>query len=134
MRSLSLLLIGAVVASCSSAPPPPNPQAQAEFARLTAGRVAGPPVECIPTLRSADDMRVIDENTVVFREGGDRVYVNEIPGGCPGLGFGHNALVFPQASLQRLCRGEFARVIDASTGVMAGSCTLGSFVPYVTPR
>jgi hypothetical protein len=141
MRRMFLLVLGAAVVGCasySSAPsaaPLANRQGQADFARLTAGKIAGPAVPCINTYRSRnDDMYVIDEDTVLFRESSTRVWRNDIPGGCPGLGWGHNALVFNNISGTQLCRGDYARVVDATTGIMAGTCSLGAFVPYTAPR
>ena len=51
MRTLPLLLVGGLAASCTMGPPPP-PQpmhaAQSDKAmRLLAGKVAGPPQDCI---------------------------------------------------------------------------------------
>ncbi len=94
MRSISLLLIGAALVGCSTAPPPPamrSAQGQEQFQRLLAGKVAGPPVSCLPSTRN-DDMTVIDEDTVIFRQSGNRVYLGHMAGGCNMLGQGGYAL------------------------------------------
>jgi hypothetical protein len=131
MRSMSLLAIAAALAGCSTSPPMPrSAEADAELQRLIAGRVAGQPISCLSTLR-ADNMVVIDDNTIAFRNGG-RVYVNQMQGGCNQLGTGFYTLVTRMPTTQ-LCRGEIARVADLTTGSTVGSCVLGDFVPYSRP-
>ena len=69
MRSISLLLIGAALAGCSTTAQPPadaDRRKPGAVAALLAGKVAGPPVSCLPSYR-ANDMTVIDEDTVTFR-------------------------------------------------------------------
>jgi hypothetical protein len=53
-------------------------------------------------------------------------------GSCSGLGSGHYALVTKQYG--QLCRGDIGQVMDLSTGMHVGSCVMGDFVPYVSPR
>ena len=129
MKKLGILLV-AVAGSC--APVPPNPevvaQQQAKFAELTAGKVAGPPMNCIPSWRR-DDMVVIDDSTLAFRNVGSTVYVNHMHGPCIGLEQGRNTLVTKSTSAD-LCRGDIAQVIDTAARVPVGSCVFGDFVPY----
>ena len=61
---------------CTTAPPPadadrPRPE---QYEKLLAGKVAGKPISCLPTYR-ANDMVMIDEQTIAFRDGSSRVYV-----------------------------------------------------------
>ena len=133
MRSLSLLMLGAMLASCSTAPQPTrSAKGEQRLQELLAGKVAGPPTSCLPTYRS-NDMIVIDENTVAFRDGTSRVYVNHLQGGCSNLGSGGYALVTRTTS-SSLCRGDIAHVTDLQNGITVGSCALGDFVPYSKPR
>lgn len=131
MRTICLILCGAILAGCTTAPPPASrsAEAQAEFHRLTAGKVPGQPLSCLPSYR-ADNMVRIDNSTVAFREGG-RVYVNHLIGACSGLKSGFYALV-TRSSGTGLCRGDIAHVQDVSTGAIVGSCAIGDFVPYTT--
>jgi hypothetical protein len=76
-------------------------------------------------------MTAIDDNTIAFRQG-SRVYVNHPSGGCSRLNDGF-ALVTRTPST-RLCRGDIAQVVDMHNGFTVGSCTLGDFVPYASPR
>src|SRR6476660_9854513 len=132
MRSIPLLLIGATLVGCSTAPPPPamrSAQGQEQFQRLLAGKVAGPPVSCLPEMRNSD-MRVIDEDTVIFRQSSNRVYVGHMAGGCNMLGKGGYALVTKRVGSLGLCHGDIATVVDTHNGFTVGSCVIVDFVPY----
>ncbi|HEX8413966.1 MAG TPA: DUF6491 family protein [Sphingomicrobium sp.] len=131
MRRLTLIILSTVIAACSTAPQPArhDSNAEAKLQQALAGKVAGRPVDCLPTYSSADMIR-IDDDTVLFRDGPNRVYRNELGGSCSGLGSPHYALVTTSHGGGRICRGDFARVVDAATGMNVGSCVIGEFVPY----
>ena len=133
MRSMSLLLLTAALSACAVGPQPGRTaEAEAHLDKLLAGKVAGRPVSCLPHY-SANDMIVIDDSTVVFRNG-RTVYRNDFQGGsCSNLGRGHYALV-TRTTGSGLCRGDIADVRDLSAGIGVGSCVLGDFVPYTNPR
>jgi hypothetical protein len=134
MRNIALIVAGAGLAACSTAPQPVVRSAdkQAEYAKLIEGKVAGPPTSCLPSY-NADDMRVIDDNTVVFRQGANRVYVAHLKGGCPNLGRGGYAMVTRQFGSGALCNGQIATVVDTGSGMTVGSCVFGDFTPYTRP-
>ena len=134
MRVISVLMAGAVLASCTTGPPEPtrSAQKQQEFQQLLNGKVAQGSVSCLPHYRSGD-MRIIDDQTIAFRDGSSRVYVNHMQGACNNLGFGNYALVTRQFGTADLCRGDIARVVDVMNGFTVGSCVFGDFVPYVRP-
>ena len=135
MRMISILLAGAILASCTTGPPPPPMRSadnQREYDRLLTGKVAQAPIACLPHYRS-NDMRAIDENTILFRDGSYRTYVAHMQGGCNGVANGHYALVTRQFGSAGLCRGDIAEVVDAVNRISVGSCVWGGFTPYVTP-
>jgi|tagenome__1003787_1003787.scaffolds.fasta_scaffold20415330_2 hypothetical protein len=135
MRGISLLLAGAVLASCTTGPGPAptrTAEKQREYQSLLMGKVAQAPISCLPHYRSGD-MRTIDEETILFRDGTRRVYVAHMQGGCSGLGRGSTALVTRQFGSADLCRGDIAQVVDTLNRFPVGSCVFGDFVPYVTP-
>jgi hypothetical protein len=134
MRVLTLALAATALASCTTAPEPVTRRAdkQAEFAQLLAGKVAQRPLTCLPHYKSSD-MRVIDDNTIAFRDGSRRTYVAHMNGGCSNLGSGSYALVTQQFGSPDLCRGDIARVVDTLSGMTVGSCSFGDFTPYVAP-
>jgi hypothetical protein len=135
MRGISLFLAGAALASCTTAPQPIARDAgkQAEFAQLLAGKVAQRPMTCLPHYQ-ANDMRVIDENTIAFRNGPRSTVVVHMNGGCNSLGYPSYALVTHQVGSADLCRGDIARVVDLQNGMTVGSCSFGEFTPFVRPR
>lgn len=105
-----------------------SPKASQELAAALAGKAAGSPVNCLSSHRSSD-MRVIDDHTILFRDG-RTTYVNQPPGGCMGLDRIGATLVTRSVGSTQLCRGDIARVVDLRTGIGSGSCVLGDFVPY----
>jgi hypothetical protein len=135
MRRLSLLLLGGLAtASCTNAALAPSPaqvaRSQAHFQELTAGKVAQAPISCLPH-QYANDMVVIDENTIAFKDGA-RVYIAHMNGPCsnPGGG-GSDALRTRTTGTPGLCRGDIAQVVDTAARMTVGSCTFGDFIPYV---
>jgi hypothetical protein len=79
-------------------------------------------------------MVVIDDNTVLFRNG-RTVYRNDFQGGsCSRLGSGNYALLTRRTGGIGLCRGDIAEVKDLTVGITVGSCVMGDFVPYTRPR
>lgn len=135
MRVISVVLAGAVLASCTAVPPPPTRTAHAQqrLETLLAGKTPQAPISCLPSYR-ANDMIRIDDDTVVFRDGSRRVYVNHMRGPCTGLSDSNNALVTREYTGPGPCSGDIARVVDTTAHVPVGSCAWGEFVPYVTPR
>jgi len=130
MRGIALLLIGAALTSCAVAPQPGrSARAESRFQELLAGKAAGPAVACLPTYRS-QDMVVIDDQTVAFRDGSRRVWVTNLEHSCSNLGSGHYALVTKRFGGSGLCRGDIAEVADLSTGMTVGTCVFGDFTPY----
>lgn len=129
MRAIPLLLAAAALSSCATQPPAPTrtAEAQAEFVKLTADRVPGAPISCLPSYR-AGHMTPIDDSTVVFKDG-SRVYVNHLIGECSSLKNGFYTLV-TRSSGPGLCRGDIAHVADVRTGITVGSCAIGDWVPY----
>lgn len=135
MRSLSLLLIGAAIVGCTTTAaqrPIRTAKAQLQYDKLLAGKVAEAPLSCMPTFHQ-DDMVIIDESTIAFRQGSSRVYVNHMQGGCSNLG-GNYALVTKQFGSAQLCRGDIAQVVDLTNHFTVGSCVFGDFIPYTRPR
>src|SRR5215210_1856632 len=86
MRSMSLLIMAAALGSCATGPEPARTaEAEAHLNTLLVGKVAAAPISCLPHYRS-NDMVVIDDGTVVFKNG-RTMYRNDFQGGsCSQLG------------------------------------------------
>lgn len=134
MRKLTLMLAGAMIASCTTAPPLPTRSAngQIQYQRMIAGKVAGAPVRCLSN-SNANDMTIIDEQTIAYRLGG-QVYINHLQRSCPGLGGPSNALVTRSSVASEICRGDVAYLMDTGSHFTVGSCVFGDFIPYAAPR
>jgi hypothetical protein len=138
MRSvLPLIVMAAAVASCSAPSPQAtamaNAKAQAKLNSLLAGKVAGHPQSCLASYR-ANDMIVVDDYTIAFRDGTNRVWINKPAGGCNLLSAGPYALVTRNVGGMGLCRGDIGTVVDTMSRAQVGSCVFSDFVPYMTPR
>ena len=123
---------GAVLATASSIAPAKtdaySEKTAAKLAKALAGRAPGVPVSCIGNMRGSD-MRIIDDRTILFRQGGT-VYVQKPSGGCNGLGSGNYTLLTRLHGTSRLCRGQIGEVVDPVSGFTYGSCVFSDFVPY----
>jgi hypothetical protein len=104
-------------------------ESQAKLQQLTAGKVAGTPMTCLPPSVRSRNLEVIDDNTFAYVDGSSRVYVNHVRGECSNLGSGFYTLVVRSGG-SGVCSGDIADVADVRTGMTAGSCALGDFVPY----
>jgi hypothetical protein len=134
MRGIALLLMATTLASCMAAPQPTrSAKADSQLQKLLAGKAAGPAVSCLPEYR-ADNMIVIDDQTIAFRESGRRVWVSNLTHSCSNLGSGNYALVTRRYGGTGLCRGDIGQVADLSTGMTVGSCVFGDFTPYEAIR
>lgn len=134
MRSVSFLLVAAAIGSCAPVQPMARTQqAEAHLQTLLNGKIPGQPISCLPDYRS-NNMVVIDDNTVVFRDG-RTTFRNDFQGGtCSRLGSGNYALLTRRYGGIGLCRGDIAEVKDLTNGFTVGSCVMGDFVPYTKPR
>lgn len=134
MRHLILLPALIALAGCaaSAGDQPRSPQAQQQLDRYLAGKVAGSPQSCLATFRR-DNMITVDERTILFRDGANRVYRNDPPGGCNGLGRPGIAMVTRTFGTSQLCRGDIVHMTDLTAGATVGTCSLGDFVPYTGP-
>lgn len=136
MRGMLLLLIGTTLASCQTAPQPVtrSAQGQRDFERLTAGKIAGPTISCIPSY-AVKDQTIIDGRTIAFRSGGGAtVYVAHLSEGCELAGRGTYALFSRKFGTADTCRGDIEQVVDTTNRISVGSCVVGDITPYTRPR
>ena len=133
MRVIALLLAGGVLASCTTAPNPRTalPTSSKSLRNCSRARSPKSPSACIPHYR-ADDMRIIDDETIAFRDGARRTYVTHMNGVCSNLEGQSYALVTKKYGTADTCSGDIAHVVDTANGMTVGSCSFGDFTPYVT--
>ena len=82
MRAIPLLLTAAALTGCATQPPPATQMAesQAKLQELTAGKVAGPAISCLPPTARSRNLEVIDDRTFAYVDSSSRVYVNHVRG------------------------------------------------------
>jgi len=87
----------------------------------------GDPVNCV-TIRNIRSTSVIDDRTIHFVVNGrDRMFRNELPFTCTGLGFSRSFAHNSRTS--QLCRVDTITVIQGGNRGM--TCALGQFQPMV---
>jgi hypothetical protein len=138
IRAAALMLAAApILASCAPAGSgEPGAEAltpkQAErMNKQLAGKVAGPPVQCLPSNPGMDTIRVSD-NILLYRQSGRLVYRTDLKGSCPGLARDSDVMVVRQLG-SRTCSGDFFHLVDRSSGMRGPTCVFGDFIPYRTP-
>jgi hypothetical protein len=134
VSAMVLLAATAGALSISSLPAreTPSEKSAQELARALQGRTAGQPVTCIPNFRGQARMEVIDDGTILFREG-STLYLQRPSSECRGIDDGGYTLVSRHYGNQQLCSGDIQQLVELTTGIQAGSCTFGPFVPYRKP-
>lgn len=136
LRVPAMLLLTATAGamSFSSLPAKETPaKAAQELARALQGRTAGQPVSCIPNYRGQARMEVIDERTILYRDGGT-VYLQRPRAACHGIDNGNYALVTRMYGTNRICAGDIHQIVELQTGIHGGSCIFSDFVPYRKAR
>jgi hypothetical protein len=59
------------------------------------------------------------------------VYLTDTKGtGCEGLGAFNHTLVTTSRGSSGLCTGDIVSIVDSSTGVHVGNCSIGPLVAY----
>ncbi|TVV74079.1 hypothetical protein FOY91_10820 [Sphingomonas solaris] len=129
-RSLILgLLLAAAAMPAAAAPARDNAKGEASLAKMLAGRVPGPPVDCLTTNR-IQSSEIVDRTAIVYRVGGT-LYVNRPQSGVESLDRGDILVI--STSLPQLCSIDVVRLIDQTSRFHSGFVGLGPFVPYARP-
>ncbi|MEJ5976645.1 hypothetical protein WG901_08365 [Novosphingobium sp. PS1R-30] len=122
----ALTLSAALLASSPSIEAKPRPP-QDQLARITAGRTAGEPMDCI-FLRDISSSEIVARTAIVYRLSNGTVVVNRPSSGANFLNRG-DVLVTDTHSSQ-LCSIDTVRLVDSGTHMPSGSVGLGKFIPY----
>lgn len=102
-------------------------EGEKKLADLLKGRVAGKPVDCISTMSTVSDMKVIDKTAIVFGRG-KTIYVNYTR--YPRTIDDSDILVIKRTEASRLCRLDNVTTMDRSTHMFSGVVFLSDFIPY----
>jgi len=120
-----------LVAACGQVDSTPKPLTEKQSAMLMKelnGKVAGAPVNCISDFNATNTIRVSD-NILLYRVSGRLVYQNTLRSACSGLARDNDIIVSEQFGSQK-CKGDIIRLVDRTSGMSGGVCSLGEFVPY----
>jgi hypothetical protein len=121
-RHIILLAATATLTACAS-DPDRVPQSQRTWTPQ------GEPVSCI-NLRTVRSTNVPDDRTINFVINNNRMFRNDLPMACPGLGF--NRAFKHNSRSGQLCSANTITVIQPGAGGQRGAtCGLGRFQPMV---
>jgi hypothetical protein len=123
----SVILISAAALTAASCAPTAAPNDTAALAQELAGRVAGQPQSCIPTMQSTN-LRVINGSTLAYDQGAT-VWINRLPARCPAIEPLNTVIVEPKLGTQ-YCRGDHIRGLEPGAIIPGPICFLGDWVPY----
>lgn len=97
--------------------------------KITAGRVAGKPVNCI-YLRDIRSTEIIDKTAIAYTANNGTVYVNR-PSGASFLD--DDDILVTKTFGSQLCSIDIVQLVDRGTRFPSGSLGLSEFVPYPKP-
>lgn len=127
-RTIPLLVAGALMLSAGAAQAKTNPERQ--IAKITAGRTAGAPVNCIQQnqIRSS---QIISRTAIVYTMNNGTIYLNRPESGAAFLS--RDDVLVTNTHSPQLCNVDIVRLLDSSSRTPSGSLGLGMFVPYANP-
>jgi PBP1b-binding outer membrane lipoprotein LpoB len=131
MKSVIATAAALLFAGCAATPEQiASEQAEAakDFAEATKGRVAGKPQPCIDTM-GIDGPQIVGNNRLIYRQGGKRIFVNELRNECPGLR-AIDSIIVTEVYAGQTCRNDRFRVVQRGTTIPGAYCFFGDFVPY----
>ncbi|WP_241490875.1 hypothetical protein [Sphingomonas sanguinis] len=92
-----------------------------------AGRVAGPPAQCVDTSTTMSGPVITDDETIVINAG-PRLWKAKVRGQCASIR-PFNTLIVERWGSQ-LCRNDRFRVIQPGMSIPSAWCFFDRFVPY----
>ncbi|MDF7774668.1 hypothetical protein P1X14_05365 [Sphingomonas sp. AOB5] len=121
----ALVLVAAVSAGAAT-PQSAEERQEERLAKRLEGMTAGKPQTCLPRDRVGEIKFYND--TAVYVQSRNRVWVNKTNGGCRGTS--DDILIIKTYSGQ-YCRGDIIETRSrGGPGFFTGACSLGDFVPY----
>lgn len=92
-----------------------------------AGRVAGPPAQCVDTSTAMSGPAIADTDTIVINAG-RRLWRAKYRGQCAGVR-PFNTLIVERWGSQ-ICRNDRFRVVQQGMSIPSAWCFFDGFVPY----
>jgi hypothetical protein len=129
-KALSLLLAGAMLTTAGVAEARQRSPEQ-QLSRITAGRTAGEPANCI-FLREINSTEIIRNTAIVYRMNNGTIYVNHPDSGANFLD--RDDILVTDTHSPQLCNVDIVRLLDSGSRMTTGSVGLGKFVPYPRVR
>ena len=99
--------------------------------RALAGKVAGKPISCLADTDRRNARTSFIGSTILYTVGRDRVFRNDMLGGCNLRG---DPILINSTPSTFLCRGDIVQLIDRTSRFPVGSCAYSDFVPYERAR
>lgn len=130
-KIISAIALGALALSGGAVVAKEKKTGEQELAELLEGRVAGEPMQCIPTFRSNDSLSIIDGTAIVYKDG-RTVYVNRTA--HPETLDWNDVLVINRFTGSQLCKLDRVTTVDRGAGFFSGVVFLTDFVPYTLPE
>jgi len=121
---MRLVLISAAVL-IAAAPAPQKKEA------VPAATPAGDPVSCI-SMTSIRSTQVRNDKVIDFVMSGGKVYRNELPSPCPGLGFEKRFI--HRTTLDEYCSLDQITVLRTPPDIPGATCGLGKFQPVTLDK
>lgn len=121
----AFVLTAAVAAGAATPQNPAEARQEERLAKRLDGMTAGAPQTCLPRDRVTEIKFYND--TALYIQGRNKVWVNKTNGGCRGTG--DDILVIKTYSSQ-YCRGDIIETRARGGGFFSGACSIGEFTPY----
>ncbi|PZU57695.1 MAG: hypothetical protein DI547_13400 [Sphingobium sp.] len=125
--TLTGIITGALTLGSVAEATRPKADPAARLAKLTDGRTAGTPVDCLP-LRNIRSSQIISRTAIVYEGMNGTLYVNRPRSGASFLHDGQ--ILVTDTHSPDLCSIDIVRLVDSASRMPSGSIGLGPFVPY----
>ncbi|MBY0422110.1 MAG: hypothetical protein K2Q06_07390 [Parvularculaceae bacterium] len=100
-------------------------------ARLASFDRTGEKQQCL-MLSAVSEIKPLSDEIFLVRTGVNSWYLNEVRGSCDGAANAFTRLEYT-TSTSSLCSLQIVRVVDNSSGILRGTCSLGEF-ERLTPK
>jgi hypothetical protein len=135
MRTILVTIVAAALAGCGPMglqQVGSTPFSGNRLADTLSGKGAGMPLSCLPAGRHWQSQS-LDGGGIAYRSG-RQAYVQTFEGGCSQYDQPGTVLVTKVRGNGGMCQGDFAQIIDTSSGMNVGTCVIGPFIPYELGR